>query len=123
MAKAKKAKQVVAAVENKGPAQPELTPQQLAALKPVSAPIFYASSFNMQGTGLDFAIIFQQTVPAVHPDGGLVPGLVQNQIQAVAKLSPGSAKDLMLLLQSQIAEYEKDWGKIKTPFMKRRGIK
>ena len=99
------------------PKADELTLEELAKLKAVEAPTFYASTFRIQGSGNDFTLIFQQSVPAQREDGSIEPrvGTVQNV--AVVTVSPQSLKDLHIVIERQLKQHEETFGRIKTPYM------
>lgn len=104
----------------------QISAEALAAehkLTSVTAPVLYASSFRMQGNGNDFNLIFQRGVPAQTADGGIHPEVGRLETVAVVTLSPQSLKDLSLLLAPQVAAYEKEFGEIQTPYIKRLAAK
>lgn len=101
------------------PSAVEPTPEELAKLKAVEAPVFYASTFRIQGSGNDFNLIFQRAVPMQGEDGSIHPAVGALETAAVVTVSPQSLKDLYLLIDGQLKEHEKAFGPIETPYMKR----
>ena len=90
-------------------------------VEPWNVPIFYGSSFGACRAGNDFVI----TIGRPHPGSAAnMPGtqpLTVNEPVAVVQLSPGSLKDLCLILETQIGLFEKEFGTIETDFTRRRG--
>lgn len=99
--------------------QEKLDKQELAKLRPVEAPTFYASTFRIQGTGNDFGLIFQRTVTMQMEDGGVHPDIASLGTVAIVNVSPESLKDFHVLIGRQIELYEKEFGRIETPYTKR----
>ncbi len=97
----------------------EPTPEELAKLKAVEAPVFYASTFRVQGSGNDFNLIFQRAVPMQGEDGSIHPAVGALETVAVVTISPQSLKDLHLLLDGQLNKHEEAFGPIETPYTQR----
>lgn len=94
------------------------TPEELLRLKPISSPALYASNFRVQGTGNDFTLVLQRVFPAQTEAGEIFEGVGRLEIVATVTLSPQSAKDLHVLLASQVALHEREFGTIETPYTK-----
>ncbi len=101
------------------PKADERTPEELAKLKAAEVPTFYASIFRIQGSGNDFNLIFQRSIPAQREDGSIDPTVALGQNVAVITVGPQSLKDLHILIGRQLKEQEEDFGPIKTPYMMR----
>ena len=115
---ARKPKAKVKAKADK-PKADKLTPEELAKLKVLELPMFYASVFQIQGSGNDFNLICQRGVPAQREDGSIETTVTSAQTVAVISISPQSLKDLHLLIGQQLEDQEKDFGRIKTQYTKR----
>ena len=85
------------------------TPTQVKVL---DAPEFYASALQGFWAGNDFTIVFHRPCPA-QANGKSAAVLTHS---AILHLSPGTAKDLMLVMQTEIAKREKEFGEIETGF-------
>ena len=90
----------------------ELSPEELAGLKPLDVPIVYASSFRLQGSGNDFNLIFQRAIP-MQSENGLHPSVGQLETVAMVTVSPQSLKDIHILIGGQIRLHEQEFGQIK----------
>lgn len=97
----------------------KLKAEELAKLKVVEVPTFYASVFRLLGSGNDFNLICQRSVPAQREDGSIEMAVALPQTVAVITISPQSLKDLHLLIGRQLKEQEEDFGPIKTQYTKR----
>lgn len=97
----------------------ELSAEQLAQLKPIEITPVYAGTFNVQGTGNDFTILFQRLRPLVDRNGALVPGVGVSEVVSVVTMSPQALKDLSFLLAGQIENHEKEYGEIETDYTRR----
>lgn len=100
-----------------------IKPEELANVKPLEAPWFYASAFRVIGTGNDFQLIFQRASPSQNPDGSLNPEVAHVITVAAVTMSPQAIKDLYVLLGGQIEAHEKEFGTIETPFVKSRATR
>lgn len=98
------------------PKADEPTPEEIAKLKVVEVPAFYASTFRIAGSGNDFSLIFQRTVAMQTEDGGIHPTVGSLETVAIVTVSPQSLKDLHLLIGRQVEQQEKEFGRIKTPY-------
>ena len=107
------------------PAQPKTQKEldKLLAKKPVIAPVsvpeFYASTFLITVASNDFNLIGLRQQPV--RIGDAESGTIASTAAPVFSLSMSahSAKDLCLLLQTQIASYEKKFGKLTTEYTER----
>lgn len=97
----------------------KLKAEELAKLKVVELPMFYASVFRLLGSGNDFNLICQRSVPVEREDGSIEMAVAVAQTVAVITISPQSLKDLHLLIGQQLEGQEKDFGRIKTQYTKR----
>lgn len=97
----------------------EPTPEELAKLRAVEAPTFYASGFRLQGSGNDYHLIFQRGSPAQDEAGNIHPTKGKLEIAAVVTVSPQSLKDLYLLIDGILKQHEETYGLIETPYTKR----
>jgi hypothetical protein len=88
-------------------------------LIPVQAPIFNASTVQIQGTGNDFSLMFLRSIPVSQGDHVVSPNLAMQQVVVTLQLSPHTLKDLSLLLPPVVERFEKDFGTIGTPYTKR----
>jgi hypothetical protein len=99
--------------------KPETEPAP-GSLIPISAPRIYGSGVAIQGTGNDITLIFNRPHPATKADGGLENKHAINEITGAVTLSPQTAKDLLLTLSDILARQEKDFGEIRTQYMRTR---
>lgn len=97
----------------------KLKAAELAKLKVAEVPTFYASVFRILGSGNDFNLVCQRSVPAQREDGSIEMAVALSQTVAVITISPQSLKDLHLLIGRQLKEQEEDFGPIKTQYTKR----
>jgi|GEM_PF-5645077 len=88
---------------------------------PVAAPSIYANTINITAGGNDFSLVFAKTHPAI--TAGRFSGNAVLVPAAVVSVSPQTAKDLYLLLQEIIPQYEKQFGQIKTLFSEQKKVK
>jgi hypothetical protein len=95
-------------------------PENLDDLKILDAPNFVAQSMSIQGNGNGFLLLFQQRLPLQTPDGALYMKALKNTVVATVTLSPQTLKDLSLVLSDTVGRYEKEFGKIETPYTRRR---
>lgn len=92
-------------------------------LTPVEGAISYASAVHLQWAGNDPTLIFQRSRPATEPDGSICRTAAINEVTVMLQVSPGTLKDLMLILQDTLAQYENEFGEITTPFTRRKSSK
>lgn len=90
---------------------------QISQPIPVGAPHFYASNFNLFWNSNEMTLLLSALAPAISGDQ---VGLVQSPA-AVISFSPQSGKDLLLLFQQIVGEYEAQFGEIETNFTRTRG--
>ena len=80
-------------------------PYTVPAGQPISAAMFYASSFSIQATANDVTVVVHDTLPV--SDGQGVDGNTElRRPVAIIKLSPQSAKDLSLVMRDAMQKYE-----------------
>jgi len=84
----------------------------------VSTPTFYASSVSVVGTGTDVKVGFADVKPEFEITGEAKGKPPIFQVALIA-MSVHAAKDLSKLLEAHIAQFEKEFGEIKTPFLNR----
>ena len=94
----------------------DLDKKKLATLKPAEAPLFFATSLRLLGTGNEFLMLFQHLLAMQDETGEIFGGAARTQVSAIIAVSPQTLKDISLLINDQIAKYEKDFGELKTPF-------
>jgi hypothetical protein len=87
---------------------------------PVQAPQLYATTFQMAVAANAFSLILLHPTPMALPGGDLNSGLAALMPSAVIQMSPYAAKDLALLMQDTVEQYEETWGTIETEFTRRR---
>lgn len=93
-------------------------PAPPADLEVLDAPLAYAEATFIQGSGNGFTLIFTKPMPA-QSQGKFVKEYGVQKPVAVVALSPGTAKDLAVLLGTQIKKHEAEFGEIITPYIKR----
>lgn len=87
----------------------------------LNAPHYYASAIQIAFAGNDCTLIFSRPHPGTvtsGPDTG--QSVIGEEPQCVLSLSVSSMKDLALLLDDTIKQYESEWGSIQTPFTRER---
>ncbi len=86
-------------------------------LAPLNAPNYFASSFRLASTGTEILLVIDRAVPMVDGQGVMpVDAVLMMQTVATISLSPGSAKDLSLVLTDTVSKHEEQFGEIVTPF-------
>jgi hypothetical protein len=95
-----------------------LPPEQVAKLKQIDMQPIFASGFQIQGTGTDFTLFFQQT-RALVTDAGEFTAHAKREVVAAIALSPHALKDLTVLLSNTMAGYEKMYGALETDYTKK----
>jgi hypothetical protein len=98
----------------------ELTPEELAKLKPSDVVPVQASAFQLQSTGVDFQLMFQRIRPLTDEKGALHAGVAMAELVAIIGMSPQALKDLSILINNQMKQFEADFGKIETPYTRER---
>lgn len=77
-----------------------------------NVPAFYGSALQGYFAGNDFILVVSRPQPG---QADRAPA-VRAQPVAVLHLSPGTAKDLFLLMKAQIEQHEKTFGAIETDY-------
>lgn len=90
------------------------------SLEPLNVPHLAAGTFMIQSTGTEVLLILQSARPLVDKNTGAISEHTVNQPIAVVSISPGTAKDLHILLGEAVAKHEESFGPITTPFTVRR---
>jgi hypothetical protein len=91
-------------------------------VEPVEIAPIYASTVQVQSTGHDLTLLFRRPRPATTAKRvaeGTQPDAAVLELVSVLILSPGTAKDLSLLLRHFVERHEKEYGTINTPYTKR----
>jgi hypothetical protein len=83
----------------------------------INVPRFSASSFNVNMTPTEVALLGSAAVPSITPNGQIDVGL---RPEVIISLSPHAAKELAYVLLGVISQFEKDFGELKTPFLSER---
>ena len=86
------------------------------SLEPLSAPHLAAGTFMIQSTGTEVLLILQSARSLADKNTGAISERPVNQPIAVVSISPGTAKDLYILLGDFVAKHEESFGPITTPF-------
>jgi len=74
----------------------------------------------IQSTGTEVLLILQSARSLADKNTGAISDRIIKQPIAVVSISPGTAKDLHLLLGDFVAKHEESFGPITTPFTVRR---
>jgi hypothetical protein len=90
------------------------------SLEPLKVPHLAAGTFMIQSTGTEVLLILQSARSLVDKNTGAISERAVNQPIAVVSISPGTAKDLHILLGEAVAKHEESFGPITTPFTVRR---
>jgi hypothetical protein len=90
------------------------------SLEPLNVPHLAAGTFMIQSTGTEVLLILQSARSLVDKNTGAISERTVNQPIAVVSISPGTAKDLHILLGEAVAKHEESFGPITTPFTVRR---
>ena len=90
------------------------------SLEPLNVPHLAAGTFMIQSTGTEVLLILQSARSLADKNTGAISERTVNQPIAVVSISPGTAKDLHLLLGEAVAKHEESFGPITTPFTLRR---
>lgn len=86
------------------------------SIKPIEAPVLYASTLQAVWTGNDCSIIFSRPRPAhIVVNGQGMTASLQEPV-AIMQLSPQTAKDLLLLLSDTVGKFEAEFGVIVTEY-------
>jgi hypothetical protein len=98
-----------------------VTPVSDTILEPLNVPYLAAGTFMIQSTGTEVLLILQSARSLADKSTGAISERTVKQPIAVVSISPGTAKDLLLLLGEIVAQHEESFGPITTPFTARRG--
>ena len=90
------------------------------SLEPLNVPYLAAGTFMIKSTGTEVLLVLQSARSLVDKNTGEMSQLTINQPIAVVSISPGTAKDLHILLGDAVAKHEESFGPITTPFTVRR---
>src|SRR3954470_1679950 len=90
------------------------------SVEPLSIPHLAAGTFMIQSTGTEVLLVLQSARSLVDKNTGAISERTVNQPIAVVSISPGTAKDLHILLGDAVAKHEESFGPITTPFTVRR---
>src|SRR5690242_7055065 len=90
------------------------------SLEPLDVPHLAAGTFMIQSTGTEVLLVLQSARSLADKKTGAISERTVNQPVAVVSISPGTAKDLYLLLGNVVAKHEERFGPITTPFTARR---
>ena len=90
------------------------------SLELLNVPYIAAGTFMIKSTGAEALLILQSARSLVDKKTGAISERTVNQPIAVVSISPGTAKDLYLLLGNFVAKHEECFGPITTPFTVRR---
>ena len=90
------------------------------SLEPLNVPHLVAGTFTIQSTGTEVLLVLQSARSLADKNTGAISERTVNQPVAVVSISPGTAKDLYLLLGNVVAKHEERFGPITTPFTVRR---
>lgn len=90
------------------------------SLEPLNVPYLTAGTFMLQSTGKEVLLILQSARVLADKNTGAISERAVNQPIAVVSISPGTAKDLHILLGDLVAKHEESFGPITTPFTVKR---
>jgi hypothetical protein len=74
----------------------------------------------IKSTGTEVLLVLQSARSFADKNTGAISERTVNQPIAVVSISPGTAKDLYLVLGNVVAKHEESFGPITTPFTVRR---
>jgi hypothetical protein len=84
-------------------------------LVPVEIPRITIANFVVHASGTEVQVILQNAVPMADRTTGAISDQQMLQPVAIVGLSPGGAKDLLLMLTTVVENHEKNFGPIMTP--------
>jgi hypothetical protein len=84
-------------------------------LEPLNVPRLSAGTFTVQATGTEVIMVLQSAVPLIDKQSNAFSGQAVLQPIALVSISPGTAKDLHIVLGQVIENFERDVGPIVTP--------
>ena len=90
------------------------------SVEPLNVPYLAAGTFMIQSTGTEVLLVLQSARSLADKNTGAISERTVNQPVAVVSISPGTAKDLYILLGEVVAKHEESFGPITTPFTVRR---
>ena len=90
------------------------------SLEPLNVPHLAAGTLMIQSTGTEVLLILQSARPLADKNTGAISERTATHPIAVVSISPGTAKDLYILLGNAVAMFEKSFGPITTPFTVKR---
>jgi hypothetical protein len=90
------------------------------SVEPLNVPYLAAGTFVIQSTGTEVLLVLQSACSMIDKNTRAISERTVNQPIAVVSISPGTAKDLHILLGDAIARHEESFGPITTPFTVRR---
>lgn len=86
---------------------------------PVDAPNFYITAINIAPSSNSFSLLLSKLRPVVVEIAGQQAQAGRLDPVAVVDMSPGTAKDLLILLKNSIATHEAEFGEIVTEYSRR----
>src|SRR5215210_7267547 len=92
------------------------------SLEPLNVPHLAAGTFMIQSTGTEVLLILQNARSLADKNTGAISERTVIQPIAVVSISPGTAKDLHILLGDAVVKHEESFGPITTPFSVRREV-
>src|SRR3954452_9890034 len=90
------------------------------SLEPLNVPHLAVGTFLIKNTGTEVLLVFQSARFLVDKNRGAISERTVNQPIAVVSISPGTAKDLHIVLGDVVAKHEESFGPVTTPFTVRR---
>ncbi len=92
--------------------------EENVTLESIDVPTYFVGTFQISVTGTE--VLLTCSAPTLlRKVGQFGVHSAKALPQTILQMSPQAAKDLLLLLGPIIAAYEKDWGEIHTPYMRR----
>lgn len=101
-------------------ADDEFPRERMAQMTVLNAATHHPTQFNISGNSNEFTIVGGNTQTLIE-EGRIAP-VVKLEYNLVLKLSPQSAKDLLINLGNMIEQYESAYGKIDTDLLRRFGV-
>src|SRR5690348_11596772 len=90
------------------------------SLEPLNVPHLAVGTFIIKNTGTEVLLVLQSARSLVDKNTGAISERTVNQPIAVVSISPGTAKDLHIVLGDVVAKHEESFGPVTTPFTVRR---
>jgi hypothetical protein len=110
-------RKMAAAAEKSAPKEPAAKDAVNAEdLTPVDAPVFHVTTIQVADVGNDLILTFTAPHPALQKNGALARGVALSQVVCILKGSPGTMKDLSILLTGAMAAHEAKYGEVKTDY-------